>query len=198
VSRCQKRTSVTSWCKEKLTEADTLTIRLGATPSGLSAHLHHPIFLQVGCPSCRPTNSVKVLKVTRMIANIQKIHYQMLVSYLLQTQVILACQWQCSDMYAAEERLKWVTGIMDSGSHGHLAVYLVLASMYMMTVWVKPGPYFTDNECICHPPAHTQSFYLVVYDRQKRPRANVHDSRWTQQCLPDQQQNKLLGWLVMI
>jgi len=33
----------TSWCKGRLTEADTLTIRLGATPSGLtSAHLHHP------------------------------------------------------------------------------------------------------------------------------------------------------------
>jgi len=30
-------------CKGRLTEADTLTIRLGATPSGLtSAHLHHP------------------------------------------------------------------------------------------------------------------------------------------------------------
>ena len=37
----------TSWCKGRLTEADTQTIRLGATPSGLtSAHLHHPpIFL---------------------------------------------------------------------------------------------------------------------------------------------------------
>jgi len=33
----------TLWCKDWLTEADTLTIRLGATPSGLtSAHLHHP------------------------------------------------------------------------------------------------------------------------------------------------------------
>ena len=53
----------TLWCKERLTEADTLTIRLGATPSGLtSAHLDHPIFLQVGCPSCHPTNSVKALK----------------------------------------------------------------------------------------------------------------------------------------
>jgi len=31
------------WCKGTLTEADTLTIWLGATPSGLtSAHLHHP------------------------------------------------------------------------------------------------------------------------------------------------------------
>jgi len=34
----------TLWCKGRLTEADTPTIRLGATPSGLSsAHLHHPL-----------------------------------------------------------------------------------------------------------------------------------------------------------
>jgi len=33
----------TLWCKGRLTEVDTPTIRLGATPSGLSnAHLHHP------------------------------------------------------------------------------------------------------------------------------------------------------------
>ena len=52
------------WCKGRLTEADTLTIWLGATPSGLtSAHLHHsPSFLQAGCPSCNPTNIVKALK----------------------------------------------------------------------------------------------------------------------------------------
>ena len=50
-------------CKGRLTEADTQTIWLGATPSRLtSAHLHHPYFLQAGCPSCRPTNSVKTLK----------------------------------------------------------------------------------------------------------------------------------------
>jgi len=58
----------TFWCKGRLTQADTLTIRLGATPSGLtSAHLHHPphIFLRAGCPSCHPTNSVKALKATR-------------------------------------------------------------------------------------------------------------------------------------
>ena len=56
----------TLWCKGRLTEADTLTIRLGATPSGVnSAHLHHPpIFLQAGCTLCRPTNSVKALKAT--------------------------------------------------------------------------------------------------------------------------------------
>ena len=56
----------TLWCKRRLTEADTPTIRLGATPTGLtSAHLHHPPhFLQAGCPCCRPHNSVKALKAT--------------------------------------------------------------------------------------------------------------------------------------
>jgi len=51
----------TLWCKGRLTEADTPAIQLGATPSGLtSAHLHHPpYFLQAGCPSYHPTNSVK-------------------------------------------------------------------------------------------------------------------------------------------
>jgi len=36
----------TLWCKGRLTEANTPTIRLGATPYGLtSAHLHHyPFF----------------------------------------------------------------------------------------------------------------------------------------------------------
>jgi len=53
----------TLWCKGRLTKADTPTIRLGATPSGLtSAHLPIPHFLQAECPSCHPTNSVKALK----------------------------------------------------------------------------------------------------------------------------------------
>jgi len=39
----------TLWCKGRLTEADTPTIRLGATPSGLtSAHLHHPPIFSTG------------------------------------------------------------------------------------------------------------------------------------------------------
>jgi len=54
----------TLWCKGRLTEADTLTIRLGATPSGLtSAHLHHSPFFTGRVPVLRPTNSVKALKV---------------------------------------------------------------------------------------------------------------------------------------
>ena len=39
--------------KGRLTEADTLTIRLGATPSGLtSAHLHHPALIHSLCQDC--------------------------------------------------------------------------------------------------------------------------------------------------
>jgi len=42
----------TLWCKGRLTEADTTTIRLGATPSGLtSAYLHHQLYTQ-----CRKIN----------------------------------------------------------------------------------------------------------------------------------------------
>jgi len=45
----------TLWCKGRLTEADTPTIRLGATPSGLtSAHLHHPPFFTGGMPFLLP------------------------------------------------------------------------------------------------------------------------------------------------
>jgi len=56
----------TLWCKGRLTDADTLTIRLGTTASGLtSAHLYHPAyFLQAGCRSCHPTNRIKALKAT--------------------------------------------------------------------------------------------------------------------------------------
>ena len=50
----------TSWCKGRLTEADTLTIRLGTTPSGLtSAHLHHPpyFYRPDALPAAQPTVS---------------------------------------------------------------------------------------------------------------------------------------------
>ena len=50
----------TLWCKGRLTEADTLTIRLGATPSGLSsAHLHHPptFYRTDALPATQPTVS---------------------------------------------------------------------------------------------------------------------------------------------
>jgi len=37
------------WCKGRLTEANTLTIRLGATPCGLTgAYFHHPPHIFTG------------------------------------------------------------------------------------------------------------------------------------------------------
>jgi len=54
VIRCQKNGLYGA--REKLTEADTPTIRLGATPSGLtSANLHHPPFFTGRMPFL-PTN----------------------------------------------------------------------------------------------------------------------------------------------
>ena len=35
---------------------------------------HHSVFLQAGCPSCRPTNSVKALKAQYTVAKIQVNH----------------------------------------------------------------------------------------------------------------------------
>jgi len=47
----------TLWCKRRLTEADTLTIRRSATPSGLtSAHLHHPPYFFTGRMPLLPPN----------------------------------------------------------------------------------------------------------------------------------------------
>jgi len=47
----------TLWCKGRLTEADTPTIRLGATPSGLtSAHIHHPPIFFTGRMPFLPPN----------------------------------------------------------------------------------------------------------------------------------------------
>jgi len=52
---CEPENFWTLWCKERLTEADTQTIRLGATPSGLtSAHLHHPPFFTGRMPFLPP------------------------------------------------------------------------------------------------------------------------------------------------
>jgi len=50
----------TLWCKGRLTEADTQTIHLGATPSGLtSAHLHHPpiFYMPDALSAAQPTVS---------------------------------------------------------------------------------------------------------------------------------------------
>jgi len=54
----------TLWCKGRLTEADTVTIRLGATPFGLtSAHLHHPsnFCRPDALPAAQPTVSALLM-----------------------------------------------------------------------------------------------------------------------------------------
>jgi len=59
----------TLWCKGRLTEADTSTIRLGATPSGLnSAHLHHP-FQFFYRPDALPAAQRTVSKHWRQLVN---------------------------------------------------------------------------------------------------------------------------------
>jgi len=53
----------------KIMEAEALTVRVGATQTGLMApHPHNPQgFLQAGCPSCRPTSSVKAVLTYRIM-----------------------------------------------------------------------------------------------------------------------------------
>ena len=52
----------TLWCKGILTEADILTIQLGATPSGLaSAYLHHPHIFTGRMPFLPPTDNCQLL-----------------------------------------------------------------------------------------------------------------------------------------
>jgi len=48
----------------RIMEADASTVWVGATQIGLTAPPQPPpkVFLQAGCPSCRPTNSVKAMK----------------------------------------------------------------------------------------------------------------------------------------
>jgi len=52
------------WFKGRLTEADTPTIWLGTTPSGLSsAHLHHPPFFTGRMPFLPPNQQHQSMKV---------------------------------------------------------------------------------------------------------------------------------------
>jgi len=55
----------------KIMEAEVLTVRVGATPTGLTAppppQPPPRFFLQAGCPSYRPINIVKALLVSKQI-----------------------------------------------------------------------------------------------------------------------------------
>jgi len=60
----------TLWCKERLTEAGTATIRLGATQSRLTrAHLHHPRFFTGRVPFLPPNQQCQI---TAMMLHRQK------------------------------------------------------------------------------------------------------------------------------
>ena len=66
----------TLWCNERLTDAITQdnpagrhSIRTNQCPPPPS-----PIFLQAGCPSCRPTDSVKALKATSAFGYVLYVH----------------------------------------------------------------------------------------------------------------------------
>jgi len=66
VGRYQKKQLLWIFMEQgRIMEAEAPTDRVGATPTGLTAPpAPRPLrgFLQAGCPSCRPTNSVKALK----------------------------------------------------------------------------------------------------------------------------------------
>jgi len=49
-------------CKQRTMEAVVTTGAISLAKLQSDHHHQHPVFLQAGCPSCRPTNSVKALK----------------------------------------------------------------------------------------------------------------------------------------
>jgi len=67
---------------------------------------HHSIFLQAGCPSCRPTNSVKALKAKLSLATDKNIFFKISAKTTVGTYVVLKraewmdrqLHWQCSDL----------------------------------------------------------------------------------------------------
>jgi len=91
VSQCQKRTSGLYGVREDCTEADTQTIRLGATPSGLtSAHLHHPLHFFTGwMPFLPPNQQCQSTegKVMMLVGKSESV-YTSKNSYLIHTQGI--------------------------------------------------------------------------------------------------------------
>jgi len=81
----------TLWCKGRLTEADTPTIQLGTTPSGLtSAHLHHPPYFLTGRmpflppnQQCQSTEGIHTDKGKRKVTDLYSALYMVLTSKVL-------------------------------------------------------------------------------------------------------------------
>jgi len=67
----------TLWCKGRLTEADTLTVRLGATPSRLtSAHLHHPQHSFNGLQQCQSFTIINIWQTYHVQKNVKRVGIQ--------------------------------------------------------------------------------------------------------------------------
>ena len=93
----------TLWCKGRLTEADTPTIRLGATPSGLtSAHFHHPpIVLKKLNPrqqkqTTQEQNGKKHIKHTKANIDLKKTYTE--INSKLQELLIRMCAYHCAQL----------------------------------------------------------------------------------------------------
>jgi len=121
-------------CKGRLTKANTPTIRLGSTPSGLTSdHLHHPPFLQAGCPSCRPTNSVKASTLRHHICI--KNHYysfqhvKCIISHcIIQRHMITSNNARTTILQCSEEywhKGKSSTGLILASSTPGIAAYML-------------------------------------------------------------------------
>jgi len=75
-----KENFLTLWCKGRLTEAHTPTIRIGATLSGLSsAHLRHPPFFTGRMPFLPPNQQCQstegnILKLCQTMQSLTSVH----------------------------------------------------------------------------------------------------------------------------
>jgi len=85
----------TLWCKGKLTEADSPTIRLGATTAGLSsAHLHHPpcFLISTKCQLMSHKKTTLLLSTTTAVIASTVDHYYHNVRYLVGSTTHLVSQ----------------------------------------------------------------------------------------------------------
>ena len=89
----------TLWCKGRLTEADTLTIRLGATPAGLTCtHLHHPPIFTGRMPFLPPNQQCQSTVGSYYLGS------QMLIGYLNFLHCTVVCIHDCVFQWARVTR----------------------------------------------------------------------------------------------
>jgi len=163
----------TLWCKGRLTEADTPTIRLGATPSGLtSAHLHQPPshfftgrmpFLPVKALKAKPekhkmldlnrcTKTEPKPKPTLILKNCSYVHayHCTQLPYTTRHRTVLMISLISSNLHSTDgdywrEREYWLHDMMAWGVHGcWMCIVTVPCS-----VW-SPGSQLLSDEYVFH------------------------------------------------